>query len=866
MRLHLLAPAVFGAWASFGLAATPAHPRILVTAEDLPRLRAQASDTGKNALGYVPAEAWSALQERADQFVEAPAYHYAVTMPGREGAAGKRWEYTLSDEPPPRHDDFPHYPPWTAMFQERADSITTRLRYLLAAFVVTGDMKYVTRAKTIVLHLCAWPGVWTDPSYGSGQPCLDTGHAAMWVGIFYDWCYERLTEPERVLVRTALMEKALAPINEVMDGISPYHNYTAVIANGLCLGALALLGEEPRAQQWVDHAIERVALNFDAQGRDGGAMEGPMYGTYAADQFADTIWALTTARVPNLLVEHNYIKTLPRYCISLLCPNTRQQPCFGDGGPSVGFSKLMLTLALRGDSDAAWYCRQINGLVPDTVRRFLALDPDRVRPRQPTLNPSDCFIDVGYAILRDAYEPGSAFMAFKSGPPDRAVGHNHLDHNSFVISYAGVWIGWDPGYRSYWQPRERKYTTSTLGHSSIVLDLDDDYLANTTPQSVGHDQMELSGGRIREFFTSTAFDYVLGAAACTYNTKADRVLDQFDRQIVFAKPNVFFIRDSLVAPDEHTYSFLLHLPPGGEFKIGAQGVRAEGAQCLLQADVYSPAGIEFAAATYAGAERRGPYLAATTGKARATVITTALVPRRHSQLIANPGFENGKAGWRPRNMPGFAENHVIDTERKHGGSASARIDSGGYYYSRQFSVPPGTILTARWWAQCTATEGASSRFYYWRNGTSFARAIGPVANVDAWRQYEFTDTVPEGTEEVCLALEFFGTGCCWYDDVDVTADTAVPESGAARVTPLEGGASGVVVEVDGVTHILVCGAGDAATTHAAAGHKVTTDAELTVVSVRGGVAEAFIVRGSEVSVDGRALKPVDGVWREGPSR
>ncbi|OIP05459.1 MAG: hypothetical protein AUJ96_10795 [Armatimonadetes bacterium CG2_30_66_41] len=64
-------------------AATPAHPRLFVTAADLPRLRAMAADSQTNALGYVPAEAWKAILAQADQFASAPPYHYAVDMPGK---------------------------------------------------------------------------------------------------------------------------------------------------------------------------------------------------------------------------------------------------------------------------------------------------------------------------------------------------------------------------------------------------------------------------------------------------------------------------------------------------------------------------------------------------------------------------------------------------------------------------------------------------------------------------------------------------------------------------------------------------------------------------------------------------------------
>jgi len=858
MRVPLIAAIAIGS-----LAVAAERPRVLITPADLPRLRAMAADTRKNRLGEAPAEAWKAIQATADRFLEAPPYHYAVNLPGREGGPSKRWEYTLSKTPPPRHDDYRHYPPWTAMFQERADSITTRLKYLLVAYVVTQDAKYFERAKRIVLTLCAWPGIWTDPSYGGGRPCLDTGHAATWVGIFYDWCHDRLSVKERETVRTALIDKALAPIDGTIDTVSPYHNFTAVVASGLCIGAIAVRGEEPRADRWIEHAIARATLNFDAQGSDGGAAEGPMYGNYAANAFADMLWALSTANIPTKLLEHNYLKTLPRYCISLLNPNNQQLPCFGDGGPGRAFGRLMLSIALRGDPHAAWFCQQTGALSITAPRGFLAVDPDRVRPEQPTWNPSDCFVDVGYAILRDGFRPDTAFLALKCGPPTKTIGHNHYDHNSFVINYAGVWVATDPGYRSYFSPPALKYTVNTLGHSSIVLDLDDDYLSNQAVKLVGHDQVRLDGGRIREFLTGDRSDYVLGDAAAAYNTETVRVLDRFDRQIVLVKPSLIFVRDTLAAPAEHTYSFLLHVG-AGEFEIDGAMARGISPQCLLEAHVFSPAGVRLSTASYPGAESRGPYLAATTGKAKATTITSVLVPRRHGRLIANPGFERGKAGWRPRNLPGFIENHAIDTEVRHSGRASARIDNGGYYYSARFSLPPGTTIRARWWAKCTAAKGASSLLYYWRGGKSFARTLGPAANVDEWRQYEFADAVPEGAEEACLALQFFGEGQCWYDDVEIEADYETPDSAPAHVTPLDGGATGAVCRRNGLTHILLCGRPGERRTVTVAGHRVETDAELVVLTLGERPPRPLVLRGSTCCLDGRDLRFAQGVWRVRP--
>ena len=101
----------------------------------------------------------------------------------------------------------------------------------------------------------------------------------------------------RTAGRGALGARARAPVAARTARVAPYHNDTAVVSAGLGLGASALLGGDDRAEGWVRHAVARAKRHLDAQGADGGAMEGPMYGTYAADVLAD-VPTLGAADVP----------------------------------------------------------------------------------------------------------------------------------------------------------------------------------------------------------------------------------------------------------------------------------------------------------------------------------------------------------------------------------------------------------------------------------------------------------------------------------------------------------------------------------------------------------------------------------------
>ena len=404
------------------------HPCVLVNAESSPLVRAKTADTTDNAFGFRTNDVWSAIKARADRPAAADTYSYKVAIPGDKNVILENWECTLSDQTPPRHDKSPAYPPWTAMFQEGDDSITTRLVHFSAAYLITGEAIYFDKAKEIALHLTHWDQ-WTDPSYGRGtiKCCLDTGHCTYAVGMFYDWCFDRLSEADRSQIREAIITKGILPSLEGVDRYPADTNGYAVITAGAGLAALAIRPEEPRAGEWLQACIDNTKVSLDRGGKDGGTFEGPGYGTYLLDSFALFFDGLVCDRVQHDLFDHPYLATMDRYCIGLLAPDTKQIPCFSDGSPGVAVPKLMSILAQRGSSDAAWYLRQINALRPETIYDFIRFDASKLRPREPTWIPSTVFYHIGYASLRDGFNRDAPSLFFKAGPYTNDIGHNHFD-------------------------------------------------------------------------------------------------------------------------------------------------------------------------------------------------------------------------------------------------------------------------------------------------------------------------------------------------------------------------------------------------------------------------------------------------------
>ncbi len=833
-------------------AADEGRPRLYFEAAGLTALRRLAAQEEPCAYGFSPAAGWGQVLKRANALAEAPAYHYQVHIPAANAEhAGWDWGYTLSEQPPPRHDESKHYPPWTAMFQERSDSLTTRMKHFALAYLITGEERYVEKARDIVLKLIKWP-YWTDPSYGGNlSACLDTGHCTQTVALVYDWLWDKFSESERQAIREALVRLGVEPIRKQMAGMDSYHNFWAVVNTGLGVAALALRGEDPRAEGWVQEAIDNTRRQFDSQGGDGGSFEGPMYGTYAADMLAELVIALDSTKTPHDLREHPFLATLPRYCVNGLSPDVKGLATFGDGGWGAGYEVTMAMLAAAGSEPARYYL-YASGLLSgvDSIDRFLFYGPLLSRdklPDPPAWRGPDVFADIGYAFLRGGDD--EPFVAVKCGPPTKAVGHNHYDQHSFQMTARKVVVAADPGYRSYFDPAKRRYTSSSLGHSTVVLDVDDDYLASQAVISPGHDQVVVNGGRFTEFMDGAGLGFVTGEAAAAYNSDKLRVLDSFRRQFVYLPPNALLLLDDLAAPAPHRYTWLLHGVAGS--RPTADGTRGELAQggALLSVDLFAPGGVAWRCGNYPGAEAYGPYLAATAAdQSRTGRFVAALVPRASPPSVPNGGFEDELLGWQIRAVDDQGPNHSASGERPHSGKWCGRIAGAGYFYSSRFVLDPGARFTVKaWYRTESPTKGAELVLYFWdAAGKAFANERRGGLKAENWTPVEIAATVPDGTATISVAFNYFDTGVGFLDDVELLAATPPANATPAKITPLgDQAAQGLVIEVDGWRHEVAFGSAG----------RVQTDGRLAVVSSDpdGRIVRALMQDATRLTVAGREL-------------
>jgi len=161
---------------------------------------------------------------------------------------------------------------------------------------------------------------------------------------------------------------------------------------------------------------------------------------------------------------------------------------------------------------------------------------------------SRCFRGTGQAILNrtllDAKD--NVQIIFKSSPFG-SQSHGYEAQNAFLLYAFGERLFIRTGRRdSYGSAHHKQWMWQTKSTNCITV--------NGKGQRA---HSAASAGRILDFQTSAAFDYVAGEASGAYGEK---LLRQFTRRVLFIKPDVVLIFDTLRTPQPATFEWLLHAP------------------------------------------------------------------------------------------------------------------------------------------------------------------------------------------------------------------------------------------------------------------------------------------------------------------
>jgi len=172
-------------------------------------------------------------------------------------------------------------------------NVQGRILTLALSFRLTGDPRFLNRAREELLHLASLPD-WAPNHF------LDVGEGSLAAGVGLDWLYAELTPAEREQIAQAIVKNALLPSLQVPEGKGTWvdgdFNWNQVCHAGLAVGALAVAEREPElSRRIINQAIKNLPKAGAVYAPDGAYPEGPSYWSYGTSFHVILIEALRSA-------------------------------------------------------------------------------------------------------------------------------------------------------------------------------------------------------------------------------------------------------------------------------------------------------------------------------------------------------------------------------------------------------------------------------------------------------------------------------------------------------------------------------------------------------------------------------------------
>jgi hypothetical protein len=411
----------------------PGHPRLVLLADDLARIR-QFIETDPTARQY---------------------YERVVTQ----------GEALLRQPPVERVLIGPR-------LLDKSRTVVDRLYTLGLLHRLDGQSKWLNRAVREMLAVAEFKD-W-NPSH-----FLDVAEMTHGLAIGYDWLYDALTPEQRRTIEKAIVEKGLREARKAHErnvgwARSP-DNWNNVCNGGITVGALAVADLEPELANWlIGRMRDSIPKALASYAPDGAWREGPGYWGYATRYTVYLLAALESALGIDFgLGASPGLSEAGLHRLHISGP-TGLFFNFADCGESANDDPVLFWLARQHNLPAlAAAQRQFVGERGST-RDLIWYDP-RGSAKDLQRLPLDAhFKNIHVAVMRSAWQnPEAIYVGFKGG--DNKAGHAHLDLGTFVLDAWGErWaaeLGADdynmPGY--FGGQRWTYYRLKTEGQNTLTL-------------------------------------------------------------------------------------------------------------------------------------------------------------------------------------------------------------------------------------------------------------------------------------------------------------------------------------------------------------------------------------------------------------
>jgi oligo-alginate lyase len=443
---------------SAGLAAgaegLPRHPRLFYNAASLDRLRqALASDPAADA----------SLKQHGEELMDAKfiAESEAMRGVGQHASYGK---------------------PGTQMSDM---GLTLGLLYHL-----TGDRRYADKLREAMLYYAQYVR-WAGQSFFRRSPPwhseLDTAKFSFGYATGYDALHAVLSDADRKTITEAMVKLAVQPLlnDWVLPGTrihsfdSMGHNWWGVCVAGAGLCALALLGDDSRAQGWIDAMDAGFEQWFNYPGsvlqnrvatfeRSGPSYESVAYNNYGVSEYLHYRLAWQNAFPGRKAAHMEPLDHIARYFLHALYP-TSTGFCavnFNDSSLETDSTATILLLIAcgLGTPEAGRFLEVVHTHPQSALFSLLRQHP---APAPAVEVPNSCaYPKMGWAMMRSSWENDATLLAVKSG---YTWNHAHADAGSFILFKQGAPLIIDSGTCSY---NRREYTTyyrQSRAHNVILF-------------------------------------------------------------------------------------------------------------------------------------------------------------------------------------------------------------------------------------------------------------------------------------------------------------------------------------------------------------------------------------------------------------
>lgn len=430
------------------------HPRLVMTDEKFEAIRNQIFSSDGDE---VYKKAYEHLKIAADTFLAQPTSPYYLPD-------GIRLEAT----------------------RENAQRIIT----LALMYNLSGEEKYAERA---------WLEMYTSACFKDWNPYhfLDVGAMATGMGIGYDWLYNWMDEGQRKIVRDAIVNKAISPINEDFNDSprSRSWNWRGDLADNWCLvisgvgscGAMAVVDELDgqnliNAQRAMEQCLLDIRRALSLFSPLGAYEEGPSYWEYAMKYYTLTVMSLETGigtalgydDVPGLKLTNKYL---------LAVNGPVKMFSYHDAYPSDSIAPPQMMYIANHFGRYSEAKRRISLIMNSeflgtgsAYADVLLYDP-KLGGAPEDKNDMDIYMPISeVAVMRSGWDKNDTYVGFHCDDPLSGESHDHMDAGTFVMDAMGENFFMDLGKDDYNIPNYLNcYRVRAEGHNTVIFNPDEDY-------------------------------------------------------------------------------------------------------------------------------------------------------------------------------------------------------------------------------------------------------------------------------------------------------------------------------------------------------------------------------------------------------